>query len=313
MILTTVLFSCSDETVMLYHPEEENPNPDPEKIWLLQHIDFPPDEELGIVVRDDATFSYTDGTWTLKSIDNSGGSFIKVDYRDKEVIFSMKNETTSAIRYDSLLLRINSNGYVESALHVTYNENTSEDGASKVQILNDSTSFIYDAQGYLKRLEGFNESGDEVPTYWENYTIDNENVKEISTSVGYKHIYTYDDLEHSISAGYCYEMRFNTISISQYGGCWLLTNLPYLSKYTGKRNKNNVIRTVIMQDADPTQVIQAGAEQAQYADISYSYTSDENSLVTKVKMAGYINGKDIPDDYNTVFSYLEKEVEKEEN
>lgn len=284
---------------MLYHPEEGGEPSEPvQKIWLLEHIGYPSEDKIGIIVRNDVTFSYTDEVWILKSIDDAGGSSIKVDYRANEVVYSMKREVGSYTYYDSLLVRMNKDKFAESALHRTYREAMQQETTERQRIQNDSSYFVYDGEGYLKRLERYNVSGSQTPTYWEKYTVTNGNITEIKTSANFEYIYTYDNSEHSASAGYCYEMPLNTISISN-GGCWLLTNLTFLSEYIGKRSKNNVIRTVITQD------------DIRYGDITYEYLLDENKQVASVKMLGFVNDMDIPEGYITTFSYLEKEVSVE--
>lgn len=297
-----LFFSCSEENIMLYHPEDGNEPSEPtQKIWLLEHIDYPSSDELGMIVRKDVTFSYTDMEWVLNLIQETIGNSIKVDYKDNEVIYSMKRGIGLYIYYDSLLVRINNDKFAESALHRTYRELLQEEGASKERIQNDSSYFAYDGAGYLKRLERYNVSGAQIPTYWEEYSVTNGNIIEIKTSANFRHIYTYDNLEYSIPSGYCYEMPLNTVSISK-GGCWLLTNLTFLSEYLGKRSKNNVIRTVIMQDMQDE-------DSVRYGDITYEYSFGENKQVASVKMLGFVNDLDIPENYVTTFSYLEKEIE----
>ncbi|MFV0420524.1 MAG: hypothetical protein ACK5KT_17595 [Dysgonomonas sp.] len=301
----SLFFSCSEENIMLYHPEEGNePSDPPQKVWLLEYIDYPSLNDLGMIVRNDISFSYADEDWTLKLIEEVGNNVIKVDYKAGEVIYSMTRNMGLYTYYDSLLVRINNDKFAESALHRTYRESAQQENASKIQMQNDSSHFTYDDMGYLKRLERYNVSGDQIPTYWEEFTVIGGNIVGIKTSANFRYIYTYDNSEHSIPAGFCYEMPLNTVSISK-GGCWLLTNLTFLSEYLGKRSKNNVIRTVIMQDTQD-------GDSVRYGDITYEYSSDENEQVASVKMLGVINSLDIPENYITVFSYLEKEIESVE-
>ena len=291
----SILFSCSEENVMLYHPGEEEPSVPTQKTWLLEHINYTSDKDLGMVVRDNITFSYTNDIWKLKSIDNEGSNLITVDYLDNEIVYSMKRQIGLYTYYDSLLIQVK-NERAESVLHRTYQELISLGQSSRQKTQNDSSYFAYDGEGYLIRLERYNKSGDTTPTYWEEYTITNGNVSKILTSSNFKHTYTYDNAAHSIAASFCYEMPLNTIS-STSGGCWLLSNLPFLYEYTGTKNKNNVIRTVITKKNE---------ESIRYGDITYEYTIDENNQVISVKMLGFVNEMDIPDNYITTFSYLEK-------
>lgn len=300
LILLPIFFSCSEENVLLYHPEEENKPSEPiQKIWLLEHINYTSDENLGMAVRNNITFSYTDNTWKLKSIDSGSNSIIIVDYRNNEVVYSMKRQTELYTYYDSLLVRIK-NERAESVLHRTYRELISLGQPSRIKTQNDSSFFTYDGDGYLKRLERYNKSGDTTPTYWEEYAVANGNINEIFTSSNFRHAYIYDNTEHSRAASFCYEMPLNTIS-SIKGGCWLLSNLAFLYEYTGTKSKNNIIRTIITKE---------GEESIRYGDITYEYVLDKNDQVSSVKMLGFVNGMDIPDNYTTTFSYLEKEVKK---
>lgn len=290
--------SCSEENIMLYHQEEEPPIEPVQTIWLLEKINYTSNKDLGITTRNNVAFSYTDQVWKLNGIDNQSEPLIAVDYRDNEVIYSMKREISSFFYYDSLLVRIKGKR-AESALHRTYRESVSEEQSYLIRTLNDSSHFTYDNDGYLKKLERYDESGSNKLTYWEEYTVTDGNITEINTSSGFKHTYTYDNTEYSTSASYCYEMPLNTVSITN-GGCWLLSNLVFLSDYTGKRSKNNIIRTIITR----------GNDSVRYGDITYEYIYDENNLVKSIQLKGFVNEMDIPDDYVTTFSYLEKEIKE---
>lgn len=306
LILTTIFLSCSDEDIRLYHPEEvvppepdPDPEPEPQKFWLLEHVDYP-DGTVGLVTRGDVTLSYSPD-YLITTIDNLNSDFIKVNYKNDLVEYSRVRESGNIIYYDSLLIKINSDKRATSALHVTYRESQ----GVKVQTQNDSTYFGYNGEGYLIRMERFDQSGDLIPTYWEDYTFQGGNLTEIISSAGYKHVYTYNEQDYSLASSFAYEMPFNTLSINNWGGCWLLTNLRYLSAYLGNRSKNHVDRVLIYQNAA------VGQASTEYADITYDYIYDEDKQVVEVEIEGFVNGNKIPENYITTFSYIEETIEEE--
>lgn len=286
---------------MLYHPMEEVPEPEPEKKWLLKHVDYP-NTRTGLVNRNDVTLSYNSDL-KIKTIDNLNSDYIMINYNPSYITYAREYKSGESIIYDSLLVRINRSEYATSVLHVTHRETDGE----KSQIQNDSTFFDYNAENHLIRIERYNRSGDEKPTYWEDYTFTNGNLTEVISSAGYKHTYTYNNQVYSLTSSYCYEVPFNTISISNWGGCWLLTNCRFLSDYLGKKSLNNISHVTIYKNAKEEQTPEL------YADIDYDYTYDENDLVVKVKLTGSANGTDIPEDYTTLFSYIEEGAEESES
>jgi hypothetical protein len=289
-------FSCSDDDIMLYHPEEEPSTPS--KTRLLQKVDYP-EGGLQLADRQDLTFSYTAGL-LVKQITNLQLEVLNVDYKEGWVFYSrIRQSSTENNIYDSIQVKLDKNKRAMYALHGTYIEYIDEDGNPKIEPGQvDSTAFIYDAEGYLKQLKRYSSSTSEVPTYTETRTIQNGNITEIMTSSMYKYTFTYDNQEHSIPAGFCYEMPGNTHSLIK-GGCWTLANMAFLSDYLGKRSSNNVINAVITRNYEIGYV--------DYANISYTYTFDENELVTQVKMTGIVGETQIPDNYITTFSYIESE------
>lgn len=292
IIFTFICVSCADQDIRLYHPEEEKP--EPVKHWLLKHVDYP-DERLGLVSRADVSLSYNTKL-EIETINNRNSDSISINYNPDYITYAREYKSGEAMVYDSLLVRINLNKQATSALHVTYRENK----GSKVQIQNDSTFFGYDAEGHLIRMERFNRSGDKTPTYWEHYTFAEGNLTEILSSVGYKHVYTYNEQVYSLTSSYCYEVPFNTISISNWGGCWLLTNCRFLSDYLGKKSVNNISSVTIYKEGkgeEPTQL---------FASLNYEYGYDEYGLVVDVKITGSVNGSEVPENYVTKFSYIEK-------
>lgn len=288
-IFLAICSSCSKEDVMLYHPE-------PIRYWLLEHVDYP-DTKAGLVNRTDVTLSYSNDD-QIETIDNLNADYIMINYSSDLIEYAKSNDYGTYIYYDSLLIKVNSNKQATSALHLTYREADNE----KVRTQNDSTSFIYNADGYLIRMERFNRSGDEVPTYWENYSFVNGNLSEIISSAGYKHVYSYTDQEYEPVSSYCYEMPFNTISISNWGGCWLLTNCRFLSDYLGKKSANNVASVVIFKD------VKEGSTPTEYASITYDFLYDEKDLVSSVEIKGMVEEIEIPTNFVTNFSYLERKI-----
>lgn len=291
-IIILVSFSCSEKDILLYHPE-------PLKYWLIEHVDYP-EAKVGLVNRNDVSLYYSNDD-QVKIIDNEDSDYIMVNYNPELIEYAKSNDYGTSIYYDSLLIRINPNKQAISALHVTYKETEEQ----KVRTQNDSTSFLYDTEGYLVRMERFSKAGDKTPTYWENYTIQNGNLSEIISSAGYKHVYIYNEEKYTPVSSYCYEMPFNTISITNWGGCWLLTNCRFISEYLGKRNKNNVAGVKIFND------VKEGKTPTEYANISYDFIYNEKGLVSSVDIRGMINKEAIPEGFTTVFSYLEKTVVEE--
>lgn len=306
-IFAIACFSCASEDIRLYHPEEEKPEPEPEpepepvKHWLLKHVDYPSDK-LGLVTRSDVTLSYN-SELQIGAIDNQNSDYITINYTLDSITYAKDYKSSTSMVYDSLLVRINATKQATSALHVTYRET---DG-TKIQTQNDSTFFGYNTEGNLIRMERFNRSGDKTPTYWEDYTFTDGNLTEVLSSAGYKHIYTYNEQKYSLTSSYCYEVPFNTISISSFGGCWLLTNCRFLSNYLGKKSANNIGSVTIYKNAKEGQTPEL------LANLNYEYLYNEYELVTEVKLTGIVNGVEIPENYTTAFSYIEKTEGEEES
>ena len=290
IIVTIVFSSCKDEDIMLYHPEDET-----KSHWLLEKIDYPK-ERLGLFGKNDIAFSYVnDGA--LATINNANSDFISLTYNNDVVAYSKVRNSGSSIYYDSLLIKLDDKKCATYALHVTYQELIANKEKERTQ--NDSTHFTYDKAGYLIQIDRYSVSGNKIPTYVEKYKIENENLVEVMTSLNYQYTYAYDNSEHSIPAEFCHEMPRNTYSSSR-GGCWLITSLPFLSEYLGKRSKNNVTHVTIMQN------VKEGMTPVKYGDIDYAYTYDTNNLVTNIKTSGSVNGREVPENYITTFSYKNK-------
>lgn len=300
VLLFIFLFSCSDESIMLYHPQEPEPEK-PEYYWLLKTVDYP-DENPGFSSRSDQTFTYTndDLMKTIKS-SNLKDSTIVIDYLNNKISYSriiISNETTTY--YDSLLVFLNSKKQADYALHVRHTEKITNNGVTKNISINDSTTFVYDAAGYMQQLDHYDKTGVASSlNYSEIYTVVDGNITEISTSKDYKFIYSYDDKPHAAPSEYCYEMSRNTFNMAT--TCWLMANLPFLSEHMGNRSKNNVVQTEIVNTKNSTK----------YADIKYDYTFDENELVSKIIMSGLTKNDKTFENLITSFSYIQKEKEKE--
>lgn len=293
-IILSALFitSCSDE-VKLYHPIG-----DPEIRWLLETVDYP-EENPGFTTRNTQTFFYTDDELVTKITNPSAtDSLLKMDYSTNKVSLSRLIKTSSSTTYDSLILKLNDKMQTEYALHVTYRQ---FEGGNKTKSNHDSTTFVYNAEGYLIQFDRYAQIGDTSPSDTETRTIVDGNVTEINITAdgtyNYKYTYTYDDKEHAAPAEYCYEMPFNASGLS---GCWLFTNMPFLSEYFGKRSKNNVIRMTAEETVDGTTT--------PFGDITYQYTFDENNLVKQVGMSGTSRTGTSFENLITSFSYYKKEV-----
>jgi hypothetical protein len=291
ILLIVFVLSCNDE-VKLYHPLEE-----PEVRWLLKTVDYPADNP-GFTSRLDPTFFYTDDEQVMK-ITNPGtvDSLLKIDYKPNEVAVSRLRRSGTTTTYDSLILKLNDKKQTEYALHVTYSQ---WDGGAKVKSNDDSTTFVYDAAGYLVQFDRYSYTGNSSSlSHTEKRTIVDGIITDIEISSGlttYKYTYTYDDREYADPAKYCYEMPYNTAL----SGCWLFTNMPFLTEYFGKGSKNNVVRAV----AERTM----NGNTTPYGDVTYQYTFDENNLVTKVEMSG-TSRNNVPFKGLVIsFSYYKKEI-----
>lgn len=292
IILFLLFTSCSDD-VKLYHPME-----DPEIKWLLKTVDYP-EENPGFTTRLSQTFSYTDDEQVTKITNPSAtDSLLKMDYKPNKISLSRLTKASSTTTYDSLILKLNDKMQTVYALHVTYRQ---QEGKEKTKNNDDSTVFVYDAAGYLIQFDRYSYTGNNSSlSHTEKHTIVDGNITEINITSGrtsYKYTFTYDDKEHAIPAEYCYEMPLNVSGLS---GCWLFTNMPFLSEYFGKRNKNNVIHMTgerIVNEASTP-----------YGDIAYKYTFDENNLVTKVEMSGTSRTGTKFDNFTTSFWYDKKEI-----
>ena len=295
--LTIFLFSCTDEDVtMLYHPEKEA-----KSYWLLEHVDYP-EEKLGILFPKDFTLSYNDND-SLKAIDVSGSEPITINYSDKTVSLSKLKKSGTTIVYDSILVHLNNNRHAEYILHRSYTQRDSETNISKYKSIDDSLALYYNTEGYLIQLESYGTTGKPSSLrLTEKYKIENGNITEILSTKHntptYRYTYMYDNTEHILPVEYCHEMPYNTMTLST-NGCWLMDNLPFVSKFLGKKSKNNIIQTIIKQIGEKE-------ESNVYADIKYDYTYNDNNMVSKVKILGTVNNKLVTDDYTIAFSYLEK-------
>jgi hypothetical protein len=291
-----LIISCDDD-VKLYHPAE-----DPEIKWLLKTVDYPK-ENPGFTTRLSQTFFYTDDELVTKIVNPStSDSLLKMNYWPDKIALSRltKSRSSNTYTYDSLILKLNDKKQAVYALHVTYRQ---DDGKDKIKNNDDSTAFVYDAAGYLIQFDRYSYTGrNSSLSHTETHAIVDGNITEINitevyNSTSYKYTYTYDDKEHAIPAEYCYEMPLNVSGLS---GCWLFPNMPFLSEYFGKRNKNNVIHMtgekIINEEITP------------YGDISYKYTFDENNLVTQVEMSGISRSKTKFEKFITSFSYYQKEI-----
>lgn len=285
---------------MLYHPQEPEPEvpQEPEYYWLLKTVSYP-NENPGFTSRSNQTFTYTDDDLmkTIKS-SNTKDSTIIVDYLDNKISYSRIIRPSETITYyDSLLVFINSNKRADYALHVRYTEKTSNGDVSKNISINDSTTFVYNADGYMQQLDHYDKTGiTSSLNYSEIYTIVDGNVTEITTSKDYQFIYSYDDKTHAAPSEYCYEMPRNTFNMAT--TCWLMANLPFLSEYMGTRSKNNIIRTEIINTKDNTK----------HSDIKYDYTFDENELVSQISISGVTKNETF-ENLITSFTYIQKEKE----
>ncbi len=296
--LTTILFffcivSCSDDDVKLYHPIE-----DPQIKWLLKTVDYP-EENPGFTTRYPQTFSYTDDEQVTKITNPSTtDSLLKMDYSTNKISLSRLTKSSSTTTYDSLILKLNDKMQAEYALHVTYRQ---QEGKEKTKNNDDSTVFVYDAAGYLIQFDRYSYTGNNSSlSHTERHTIVDGNITEINITYGrtaYKYTYTYDDKEHVIPAEYCYEMPLNVSGLS---GCWLFTNMSFLSEYFGKRSKNNVIYMTGERIANEALT--------PYGDMSYEYTFDENNLVKQVEMSGTSRTGTKFENFVTSFSYYKKEI-----
>ncbi|HMM03077.1 MULTISPECIES: hypothetical protein [unclassified Dysgonomonas] len=300
-----IFSSCAGEDIMLYHEKEPEPEPEPqpEYYWLLESVDYPESNKLEMQSRDDFTLTYNDAD-SIIIIDNDGGDYIRVDYKDKFFSFSrVRNSSATGRTSDSLLIYLNENKQIDYALHVT-NIETFKDGEliSNRRTQNDSTVCKYNAEGYMTNMDHYDYSGNNNSlSYAEEYVITDGNITEVTSSAGYHHIYTYDKTAYIQSASYVYEMPLNTISIKSRGGCWFMSSLPFLSaKYLGKASVNNVSRTVIKK-------IDRNGVESDYADIVYKYVLDENNMLSTATLSGAVNGQNIPDNYVSKFSHFGKE------
>lgn len=305
IILIIICLSCSDESIRLFHPPQEEPEPEPEipeYYWLLKTVTYPEDNP-GFSFRYSQEFTYTDND-LMKTIQSSNikDSAIVIDYiSDRKISYSrLIKQSESTIYYDSLLVFRNDKKQAEYALHVRYTERTSNGKVSKQVAINDSTTFIYDDAGYIKQLDHYDKTGvTSSLNYTENYTIKDGNISGITTSKGYRFVYTYDDKEYAAPSDYCYEMPRNTFNMAS--TCWLMASLPFLSEHMGTKNKNNIIQA---------EIIQMEGER-KYADIKYNYTFDENNFVSQIVMSGTTKYNKTFENYITSFSYIKKEKKKQ--
>lgn len=287
-LLVLLFISCSEDTVKLYHDRENV-----EHYWLLEKVQYS-NTEYGL----NKAFSYTNDD-VKRIIDIKNSDLITIDYLEGNVISYSKIRNLGSINiYDSLLVKINGDNRAAFAYHVTYNENIANE--VKAQTQKDSTAFTYNSAGYLVQLDRYNNTDPSSdPTYWEKYTIENNNLTLIETSSNYIFNYSYDNQPYNNITAFCYEMPFNTKSLSQ-GGCWLLTNLSFLSEYLGKKSNNNIESIIVTQHS-------AAGGNNQITNISYNYTFDENRNLIGATMSGTINTEQIPENSVISFSYLEKE------
>lgn len=300
-----VIFSSCGEDIMLYHEREPEPEPEPEPeyYWLLESVDYPEYNKLEMQSRDDFTLTYNDAD-SIIIIDNDGGDYIRVDYKDKFFSFARVRSSSATSRTsDSLLIYLNENKQIDYALHVTNTETFKDDElVSNRRTWNDSTVCKYNAEGYMTNMDHYDYSGNNNSlSYAEEYVITDDNITEVISSAGYRHIYTYDKTAYIKSASYVYEMPLNTISIKSRGGCWFMSSLPFLSaKYLGKSSVNNVSRTIIKKT-------ERNGSESDYADIAYKYVLDENNMLSTATLSGTVNGERIPDDFVSKFSHFGKE------
>lgn len=307
ILLIFFLLSCTGDSVMLYHPQEPAPEPEPEPelpeyYWLLKTVGYP-DGNPGFSTRHSQEFTYTDDDLmrTINS-DNEKEAAIIIDHiSDKKISYSRlikQNQTTTY--YDSLLIVLNDKKQAEYALHVRHTERINNGVTRKSITINDSTTFVYDAAGYIQQLDHYDDTGVASSlNYSEVYTVVDGNISEVSTSKNYKFIYTYDDKEHATPSEYCYEMPRNTFNMAT--SCWLMANLPFLSDYIGTRSKNNITEAEIINTKN----------NRTYANIKYEYAFDENNLVSQIVMSGTTDYDKAFDDYITTFTYIEKEKKKD--
>ncbi len=296
-LLSIFFLSCVDESIeMYYHPEKE-----PEYYWLLEKVAYP-ESNFEILARKDFTLSY-DKNDSLKKIDILNGDYIAVDYNENTVSFSKVDQRGDDVLFDSILVALNNKKQAEYILHLCYIEKKTESGYSKYKSIDDSLALFYDNEGYITRLESYSVSGKPSSLrYTETYKTDNGNLVEVvskNKKNTYKYIYTYDETSSDSRAVFCCEMPFNNTMMHVTNNCWLMKNLPFLSKYLGTKSKNNIIRTRIIDQSSNNEKL--------YAEINYDYSFNKNKLVNQIKVSGIINGSTIPNDYITTFTYLQKE------
>lgn len=308
ILICASLFSCADENItMLYHPAKK-----PVFYWLLERVYYP-DKQLEELNRKDFSLSYNNND-SLQAINIFNSEFISIDYLGDRISYSKFRKNESTVVYDSILVKLNDKKQAEYIRHVSYTERKYREDVSKCKSIDDSLALYYNADGYLIQLESYGSTGDPLSLrQTEKYTIENGNIVEILSIAGYstvyRHTYIYDDTEHASSAEYCYEMPYNTTAFAA-NGCWLMNNLPYLSKYLGKKSKNNIIQAIItLHDEKEITQFSIKDESYVYGDIKYEYTYDENKILSKVKISGMINNISVPENYITTFSYLQKEKE----
>jgi len=288
ILFSFILISCNDNDVELYHPRPEPP----QKRWLLQNVDYPTDK-FGLMDKGNLAFEYNDND-SITLITIAARESYKVDKVGDDVMAYSRPGTST---YDSLLVKLDKNNRALHARHVIYNVNNT--GGANTRSQNDSVHFYYNAEGYLIKMESYSKAGDTKPRYTEEYIIENGNVKTITNSYNHIYNYTYDDKENYPAARFLYEMPLNTHGLKR-ASCILVSNLVLISDYTGKGNKNNVKEISITINTET------------FANIKYDYKLDEDTgLVSEAKMSGIVNGNQLPEDYITSFSYLEKETATE--
>jgi len=309
--LLLIFMSCGDD-MKLFHERPDIPEPpeppviEPEYYWLLETIDYPA-EIPGFLVRQSQAFTYSDDDMVkVISSQKQGDPEVKVDYETERVSYSRIRKSGSFTYYDSLLVVLNNQHYADYILHVTHRESVDKNGeVIKTKTVDDSTAFKYDAAGYRTELERYGTSGkNNTLSHREEYTYVDGNLvgvysrgKNLSQNQ-YKYVYTYDDKEHAVPTGFCYEMPLNVSALGH--SCWLFSNLSFMTDYLGKRSKNNIIRTEISRSVKEEAY-------AHYADINYEYTFDENGLVVGAKLSGVgLNNEEFKD-LPISFSYLTKE------
>ncbi|MDU1889429.1 MAG: hypothetical protein E6767_01960 [Dysgonomonas sp.] len=286
------LFSCSDDIVKLYHEQGEI-----EYYWLLEKVEYPA-TKYGLIDRKDIQFSYTDDE-TVSRINNINGDLIAVNQVDNQSIAYSKIRNLGSLKYyDTIFVTINNNDLATEAYHVIYRENVSTEEKELEQ--KDLTTFTYNTTGHLAKIERYENADPAVaPTYWEEYTYTNNNLTKINTSLGYQYNYTYDNLEHNPISGYCYEMPFNTYSISQ-GECWLLSNMVFISDYLGEKSQNNIKNITVTHSS-------AGGDNVTITNITYNYTFDEDNILIGAEYSGVVNSQQLPSGQITRFTYQKKE------